>query len=178
MRVENRRLLRNLTRGKLTVNNNNRRSLDHDSALTYSTRPILTYMAKVDSAASANNPSSLEWFKIAETGLDGQTWAIDTLNQNGGKWDVQIPSSIAAGEYLVRQEIIALHSAYSAGGAQFYIGCAQVKVTGGGSASPSTVKIPGVYPANDPGIVLNIYDQSGQPYPASYQIPGPEVFSG
>ncbi|KAK2749133.1 hypothetical protein FQN55_003836 [Onygenales sp. PD_40] len=140
--------------------------------------PVITYLAAVDSAGSATTPENLGWFKIAETGLDGQTWAVDTLIANNGKWDVSIPSSIAPGEYLVRQEIIALHSAGSPGGAQFYIGCAQIKVTGGGSASPETVKFPGAYPADHPGIVVNIYDGSGGPYPASYEIPGPAVFSG
>ncbi|KFY07975.1 hypothetical protein V492_06648 [Pseudogymnoascus sp. VKM F-4246] len=140
--------------------------------------PIITWMAKVGSATSEQNPSGLNWFKIAQTGLSGSTWAVDTLRSNGGKWTFTIPSSIQAGEYLVRQEIIALHSAYSSGGAQFYIGCAQIKVTGGGSASPATYKIPGVYNANDPSILINIYNGQGQPYPSSYNIPGPAVFQG
>lgn len=43
-------------------------------------------------------------------------------------------------------EAIALHVAQSYGGAQFYIGCAQVEVTGGGSGTPGPlVAIPGVY---------------------------------
>lgn len=140
--------------------------------------PIITYMARVNSATSERNPSNLNWFKIAETGLNGRTWAVDTLIAQNGKWTVRIPSSIPAGEYLIRQEIIALHSAYSQGGAQFYIGCAQLRVTGGGSANPSTVRFPGAYQANHPGIQINIYDQQGQPYPSSYQIPGPSVFYG
>ena len=57
---------------------------------------------------------------------------------------------------------------------QFYVGCAQITVTGGGNASPATVKFPGAYSANHPGILIGIY------YPplTSYQIPGPAVFSG
>jgi cellulase len=138
----------------------------------------MTYMAKVSSATSETNPSGLNWFKIAQTGLSGTTWAVDTLRSAGGKWSVKVPSSIAAGDYLIRQEILALHSAYNSGGAQFYIGCAQIKVTGGGSASPATVKLPGAYSASNAGILVNIYNGEGKPYPSSYSIPGPAVFSG
>ena len=40
---------------------------------------------------------------------------------NGGWVDFQIPSCVAPGQYLLRTEIIALHSASKQGGAQFYI---------------------------------------------------------
>lgn len=43
-------------------------------------------------------------------------------------------------------ENIAIHSASTYGGAQFYISCGQVEVTGGGSGTPGPlVAIPGVY---------------------------------
>jgi len=38
-----------------------------------------------------------------------------------GWWDFTVPSCVAAGQYLMRVELIALHSAYSQGGAQFYM---------------------------------------------------------
>ena len=45
--------------------------------------------------------------------------------------------------------------------------CAQLEITGGGSASPATVSFPGAYKGSDPGITINIYqDLSG------YTIPG------
>ena len=41
---------------------------------------------------------------------------------------------------------IALHVAETYGGAQFYIGCAQINVEGGGSGTPGPlVSIPGLY---------------------------------
>ena len=44
-----------------------------------------------------------------------------------------------------------------AGTPQFYISCAQVKVSGGGNANPSpTVKIPGAFKATDPGYTANV----------------------
>jgi hypothetical protein len=75
----------------------------------------------------------------------------------------------------MRVEHIALHSASTVGGAQFYISCAQLKVQNGGSGSPTPlVAFPGAYNANDPGIKLNIY----YPVPTSYTPPGPAVWSG
>ena len=50
--------------------------------------------------------------------------------------------------------------------------CAQLQITGGGSASPATVSFPGAYSGTDPGIKINIY----QPL-SSYTIPGPSVFT-
>ena len=47
------------------------------------------------------------------------------------------------------------------------MGCAQISVTGGGNASPSTVNFPGAYKGSDPGITMNIYGTI-----SSYQIPG------
>ena len=69
-----------------------------------------------------------------------------------------IPSCLKAGYYLVRHEIIALHSAYAYPGAQFYPGCHQLKVTGGGSTTPSNlVAFPGAYKGSDAGITYDAY---------------------
>lgn len=66
-----------------------------------------------------------------------------------------IPSCIPAGEYLLRVQSLAIHNPGST--PQFYISCAQVKVTGGGSAAPSaTAKIPGFIKATDPGYTANV----------------------
>jgi cellulase len=37
--------------------------------------------------------------------------------------NVKIPADIAAGDYLLRAEVIALHVAGSSGGAQLYMSC-------------------------------------------------------
>jgi hypothetical protein len=74
----------------------------------------------------------------------------------------------------MRNEHIALHTANSKGGAQFYLSCAQIAVTGGGSKSPSNlVSFPGAYSASDPGILINI----NYPIPTSYVNPGPPTFT-
>jgi hypothetical protein len=51
-----------------------------------------------------------------------------------------------------------VHNAANANGAQFFVNCAQVNVTGGGSGTPGPlVSIPGLYSAEDPGIHFNNY---------------------
>lgn len=58
----------------------------------------------------------------------------------------------------MRHEIIALHSAYAYPGAQFYPGCHQLKVTGGGSTTPGNlVAFPGAYKGSDAGITYDAY---------------------
>ena len=75
--------------------------------------------------------------------------------------------------YLLRAELIALHAASNYPGAQLYMECAQINVTGGGTASPATVSFPGAYKATDPGIKFQLY----WPKPTSYTIPGPRPFT-
>lgn len=66
-------------------------------------------------------------------------------------------------------EAIALHVAADFGGAQFYIACAQVAITGGGDGSPEPlVEIPGVYNGEEPGLLIDIYSP-----PKTYKQPGP-----
>lgn len=130
--------------------------------------PVMVYMAPTEKGASGSN-----WVKIAEDGYNDGTWAVDKLRQNDGKHSVTVPD-VPAGNYLFRPEIIALHSASSEGGAQFYMECVQFKVTSDGSKTlPEGVNIPGTYSADDPGILFNLYGDF-----TSYQIPGPDVWSG
>jgi len=133
--------------------------------------PIMAYMNKVANASNAGSPAS-GWFKIYQDGLTSGTWAVDKLISNSGKVTITIPSCIPNGDYLLRGELIALHAAESYPGAQLYMECAQIRVTGGGSKTPSTVNIPGAYKGSDPGITYNLY--SGQ---TTYTIPGPAVFT-
>lgn len=67
----------------------------------------------------------------------------------------------------MRGEIIALHSAGSYPGAQLYIGCVQLRVTGGSSSAniSPTVSFPGAYKPAD--VTTNIYNGI-----SSYTIPG------
>jgi cellulase len=101
---------------------------------------------------------------VFEDGLDGSgQWGVDRMINNGGWVDFTMPSCVAAGQYLLRAEIIALHSASKQGQAQFYMGCAQINVSSSGSKTGQTVSFPGAYSANDPGILVSIYNAQGQP---------------
>ncbi|OJD38082.1 endoglucanase ii [Diplodia corticola] len=140
--------------------------------------PVIVYLAKVDNAATAG-PNGLEWFKIYEEGLSNGHWGVDTLLENNGWTTFTMPACVPSGQYLMRVEVIALHSAYSQGQAQFYMSCAQINVTGGGSKTSQTVAFPGGYSASDPGILINIYGSTSQPDNdgKAYQIPGPPVLT-
>ncbi|KAG8823585.1 hypothetical protein FRC19_003497, partial [Serendipita sp. 401] len=135
--------------------------------------PIMVYLAKVDSALQTS-VTGLKWFKIYEDGLgsDGR-WAVERMIDAKGKVDFKIPTCIPNGDYFMRVELIALHGAGSSKGAQFYMECAQIRISGGGSASPPTVSFPGAYGQSDPGILINIY----YPPVTNYQIPGPRPFT-
>jgi cellulase len=130
--------------------------------------PILTYIAPAKSNGEGN-----VWLKLAEEGLSNGKWAVDNLIANRGKHSITLPD-LAAGEYLLRPEIIALHEGNRNAGAQFYMECVQVKVTSSGSATlPAGVAIPGAYKANDAGVLFDIYSGA-----TSYTIPGPAVWDG
>ncbi|KAI4870876.1 glycoside hydrolase family 61 protein [Hypoxylon rubiginosum] len=137
---------------------------------------LSAYMAKVPSGqtAAAFDGSGKVWFKVYQdmpTASGGQyTWP-----SNGKSTiDFTVPQCLAEGDYLFRIEHVALHSASAAGGAQFYISCAQVHVSGGGSTSPTDlVSFPGAYKATDPGLMINIYNNGGK----AYQPAGPSVFT-
>ncbi|KAE8452901.1 hypothetical protein EG329_013173 [Mollisiaceae sp. DMI_Dod_QoI] len=137
--------------------------------------PVMAYLKKVSNALTDPGYGA-GWFKIQEAGLTNvasQTWATQDLIAAKGEQTITIPSCIAPGQYLLRGELIALHGAGSAQGAQFYMECAQLNITGGtGTANPTTVSLPGAYKATDPGILINIYKTL-----TGYTIPGPSVFT-
>ena len=141
--------------------------------------PVLDYLAKCSGDdCSSVSAADLSFFKIAEAGLnDGSTapgqWASDDLIAAGGTWKVTIPASLAPGQYVLRHEIIALHSAGDANGAQNYPQCFNLEVTGGGSASPAGVTADQLYTPTDAGIQVSIYTA-----PLTYEIPGPAVWDG
>ena len=84
-----------------------------------------------------------------------------------------IPSSIAAGNYVLRHEIIALHSARTINGAQNYPHCINLKVTGSGTDKLSSGTLgTALYKPGQPGIEIDIYK------PLQYQMPGPPLFKG
>jgi cellulase len=139
--------------------------------------PVITYIAEYTSG----DGTGAIWTKIAEDGFDGTQWAVDKLKANKGLADFTLPASLAAGQYLIRQEIIAHHESEvafnvnPARGAQFYPSCVQVEVSGSGTAVPDQAfDFNTGYTYADKGIVgVNLYGAI-----SSYEIPGPEVWTG
>lgn len=87
------------------------------------------------------------WFKVAEAGhISSTEWAMDALINAGGVQSVTIPSCIDDGNYLLRFELIAFAITISA----------------------NTID-----QASDPGVLFNVWNNQGQPYPLTdYLIPG------
>jgi len=138
------------------------------------------YMTAASPAANSESAGTgSTWFKIWEQSpvYNKTTYVLDFPIINVDTVAVPIPKSIPNGQYLIRFEQIALHLAGTVNAAQFYIGCAQVTVSGGGSGKPTPLtSFPGAYKATDPGILINIYA-----LPANfttYPAPGPAVWKG
>ncbi|KDN44431.1 hypothetical protein RSAG8_05478, partial [Rhizoctonia solani AG-8 WAC10335] len=165
--------------------------------------PLQVYLGKAPSGQTAAtwDGSGANWFKIYAIGADFSSGSLawPTDNQQTFKFKIpsstpagnyllriehiayrtdtfkfKIPSSTPAGNYLLRIEHIAVHGASTVGGAQFYISCAQLTITGSGSGNPAKVSIPGVYTGTEPGLLINIY----WPPVTNYTLPGPAVWSG
>ncbi|KXG53771.1 Glycoside hydrolase, family 61 [Penicillium griseofulvum] len=139
--------------------------------------PVITYLAACNGDCSTVDKAALEFFKIEEDGLiDGASppghWATDDLIAAGGKWTVRIPATIAAGNYVMRHEIIGLHSAGNKNGAQNYPQCFNLAVTGGGSDKPKGKLGVELYTNTDPGILFDLYSTLKE-----YIIPGPPLYA-
>jgi len=140
--------------------------------------PVIDYMAKCNGDCATVDKTTLEFFKIAEKGIVDNTaapgtWASDQLIANNNSWSITIPSTIAPGNYVLRHEIIALHSAGNADGAQNYPQCINLEVTGSGTDVPVGTLGEALYTETDPGILVNIYTTG-----LTYTIPGPAIYSG
>jgi lytic cellulose monooxygenase (C1-hydroxylating) len=144
--------------------------------------PIMTYIAPCGGDCSSIDASSLKWTKIAESGVvSGQantqgTWATDVMRSNGGVASATIPSNIAAGNYVLRNEIIALHKAHE-GEPEFYPQCANIEVTGSGSddLANSGVLASQLYSTADSQIFgFSVYDNRE----SNWVVPGPPLYSG
>ncbi|KAI8943728.1 hypothetical protein NX059_001707 [Plenodomus lindquistii] len=135
--------------------------------------PVIDYLAPVADATAATS-KDLEFFKIDEAGYTAGEWAATKLLNNNLTWSVTIPENIKAGDYVLRHEIIALHSAGQENGAQNYPKCINLKVEGAGTETPAGVTADKLYTPDDAGIKVNIYGADL----TSYKIPGPALFSG
>lgn len=136
--------------------------------------PVLTYVANCGGDCTKADKTALKWVKIDEAGYDAATkeWAAIALIKNNNTWSTTVPSTLAPGQYVFRHEIIALHGAQSANGAQNYPQCMNIEITGSGTDNPEGVLGTKLYTANEPGILFNPYTTI-----TSYTIPGPALYS-
>lgn len=135
--------------------------------------PALVYMSQSTVSNVSDYDGSGDWFKIYEMGADANSAGLQWFAAGAYSVNFTIPADVPAGQYLVRGESIALHGAEEAGGAQYYMGCAQIEVTSSSTSTPANlVKIPGLYSETDPGIMIDIY----YPIPTNYTMPGPNLW--
>lgn len=141
--------------------------------------PLAVWLSKAPSGTSAQDYlGDGDWFKIyAATTREiipnyGVDWAVFPGSRGIHNFTFTLPAQTPPGEYLLRAEHLAIHAAGSFGGAQFYIGCAQLKVEGGNPAAVPgpTVKIPGVYNGRESGILFNPYWPPLQSYEVRYSF--------
>jgi cellulase len=137
--------------------------------------PITHFLyGPVDDASQATGIGA-GWFKIDEQNQVGGKWASEVMQAHNMTHEFKLPTGLASGEYLLRSEMLALHSSQTKEGAQFYIGCSQLKIKGTGSkgACGPTISIPGAYKADDANVYIpnyyNGFDAS------TYKAPGGPV---
>ncbi|KAK3328264.1 glycosyl hydrolase family 61-domain-containing protein [Cercophora scortea] len=139
--------------------------------------PVIDYLAACNGNCETVDKTSLNFFKIDSAGLVSGgapgVWASDTLIANNNSWLVQIPATLKPGNYVLRHEIIALHSAGQTNGAQAYPQCFNLAVTGSGTVVPSGTPGTALYKAADAGILFNLYTS-----PLAYTVPGPTLIAG
>ncbi|RDW61971.1 hypothetical protein BP6252_11404 [Coleophoma cylindrospora] len=139
--------------------------------------PVIDYLANCGSDCTTVDKTTLEFFKIDGVGLIDDTtvpgnWGTDELIAENSTWLVTIPSSIAPGNYVLRHELIALHGAESADGAQNYPQCFNLQITGSGTESPAGTLGTELYTETGAGIIVNIYSSL-----STYTVPGPTLIS-
>ncbi|KAF9524004.1 glycosyl hydrolase family 61-domain-containing protein [Crepidotus variabilis] len=130
--------------------------------------PVTTYMTSCNGNCSSFKANDAQWFKIDADGYDPSTkqWAAAKLIADGASWTSTIPAGLAPGQYLVRNEIIALHSSTP----QYYPSCSQVEITGSGTGKPSDSDMATLKDIYATATFPNIYNG-----PITFTMPGPPI---
>lgn len=113
----------------------------------------LAYCANESNDCHTFDSAEAEWFKIGQRGLlegtiEKGTWfqkAFSNWDGSPSLWEERIPEKLRPGKYLVRHEVVSLHSANKP---QFYPECAHLDIRGDGTQVPGKeylVRIPGVW---------------------------------
>jgi cellulase len=145
--------------------------------------PIISYLAPCNGPCTGVTGRDLKWTKIDESGwlndtgwddlMLGGTWATNELIANDFQWTIKIPQVVAAGYFVLRHEIIALHVAEEFNGAQAYPQCMNLRIVEAKSNTsyPLNDGITGsdLYGVDDKGILVDVHQHI-----KGYQIPGPK----
>ena len=112
--------------------------------------PMTAYLADCKGPCDAVdvNDGVRRWFKVDEGGLLNGTAMSGRWKQRdlveGLPWSVKIPRRLKPGFYLIRHEVLVVHTVPN----QWYVECAQIEVTGSGTEAPAAgelVSFPGAY---------------------------------
>lgn len=126
---------------------------------THQQGPVMVWMYRCDGEFSSCTGAGKSWFKIDQLGLTappltGTNWGTAVVYKTL-KWSSVIPKSLQPGNYLIRHELLALHQSNTP---QFYPECAQLVVSGSGSALPPAshmYSIPTYASMTDPGVMVS-----------------------
>jgi len=137
--------------------------------------PGVLYLGKVPEGETVDSwdGSGRHWFKLAEWGVEEFTGSGKTkfwLEFKHGMYTT-IPKETPSGDYLLRAEHLNLNS----GGTfnQFYISCAQIKITNGGSGTPGPlVDLLSYFDPSDPNVNVAPWGLT------NFTVVGPPVWRG
>jgi len=144
--------------------------------------PVSVMMYNCGGDCSKVSGSGAGWFKINQVGLvsgtlSKGTWGSGQMISDNSSWTTTIPKTLAPGNYLIRHETIALHTANQP---QFYPECAHLTITGSGTGKPSsssTFSLPGLYQKGDPNLYFDPYSNENQ-QKTTWTYPGPAPWTG
>ncbi|KAF2424256.1 hypothetical protein EJ08DRAFT_639492 [Tothia fuscella] len=126
--------------------------------------PTLAHLAPHPSPNTTAN--ELKFFKIFEAGYLPSVgdWGNEYASTKFDSFKIQLPSDIESGLYVLRTELITLHGNMTdlkdsrvKGQVQIYPHCFNHEITGGGTVVPEGVTFPGVYKADDAGLIFSPY---------------------
>lgn len=151
--------------------------------------PITIYAASCGGSCSNFWATSARWFALDKRGLkpDGtfhtdefinagenrlvsrsQCGTADKFVNAGFTFTTRIPNNMAPGEYLIRMNIVALHSDTRP---QFYPSCIQVRVRGNGNGRPADNELAGIWELDTGYRDVHIWNKPIRPF----RVPGPDV---
>ncbi|KAF8749695.1 Glycoside hydrolase [Rhizoctonia solani] len=122
--------------------------------------PLITYMARAPSDITKWSPGTSSMSRVFQNGK----WLPDILTENKSIYTFKVPASLKAGQYLIRHEIIALHSGTILSSSNVQ---SMTLLSSLHPRSFQLVAFPGAYKSTDPGILFDPYKGA-----TSYTIPG------